>query len=210
MSGGELNFAYQKVQWAADDINRLATGRPDQDQLHAFAGTVQLFAELLRSIEYDFSQDSALTPEDYRAMDMYTKTAKAIRIPSLPPAAGPGAERPEKDPTPLPLAPDLDLEGVIEAVKKGTTPNALIGTRLNARRVVNDLAARLRSSPPGAPARPPVVLDPTNMVEDSCLVSWADCTACGGDVEERSKFCRTCGSPVEWRAEPPKGEGKAP
>lgn len=80
MSGGSLNYIHIRLQDAAESISRLAADRDDRTQLQAFAGAVQRFAELMRAVEYDFSDDSDLTPQDYVDMEMYTKAANRIHI----------------------------------------------------------------------------------------------------------------------------------
>ena len=86
MSGGALDYIHNRLQDTAEQISRYSQSRQDRDQLQAFAGAIQHFAEVLRAIDYDLSDDQSLSAGMYDAMDMYTKVAKGvcIRSPGLP------------------------------------------------------------------------------------------------------------------------------
>ena len=85
MSGGALDYIHNRLQDTAEQISRYSQSRQDRDQLQAFAGAIQHFAEVLRAIDYDLSDDQSLSAGMYDAMDMYTKVAKGVYIHSPSP-----------------------------------------------------------------------------------------------------------------------------
>jgi hypothetical protein len=89
MSGSKLDGIHHRLQMTAEEISETALTRPDREQLAAFAGVVQKFAETLRCVAYDFDADAELNDADYEQMArlgeayMYSKQPNPIHKPEL-------------------------------------------------------------------------------------------------------------------------------
>lgn len=77
MSGGSLDYAYSKVQIAADQIRHMTeeelkeppeNRRHDAPLLLAFAEQLDIVADALKAVEWDFSSDASLDSEGVLAM----------------------------------------------------------------------------------------------------------------------------------------------
>lgn len=80
MSGGSLEYFFLRMQDVAGEIRSRSSGRTDGVLLRAFASHLDDLSTLIRAVEWDFSNDSDLSPEDHSKLLAITTPKKVTKF----------------------------------------------------------------------------------------------------------------------------------